>query len=75
MAAARARLLRLIRMVPGQSPEAAPTGVVADAVVFPDGTSVLHWRSMPAATEIYPSEHAMRQVRERSGRSRFEVVP
>lgn len=47
------------------------TGAVAEAVVFADGTAVLHWMTSPAATESYPSEAAMRQVREKSGRCFF----
>lgn len=48
--------------------------VTADAVVFPDGLSVLHWRTSPSSTEVYPSEDDLRAVREASGRSRFEVL-
>lgn len=65
------KTLVLIRDVPGLTSETAFTGAVADAAVFPDGTSVLHWRTAPTGTEFYPSESAMRLVRERSGRSRF----
>lgn len=48
--------------------------VTADAIVFPDGVSVLHWRTDPASTEVYPSAEAMYKVREASGRSQFQVV-
>lgn len=48
--------------------------VTADVVVFPDGLSVLHWRTSPAATEIYTSEEELRAVREASGRSKLEAV-
>lgn len=63
-----ARILLLFRSEPagGQA-----GGVVAEAVVFTDGTAVLHWLTEPRATEAYPSEEAMRQVREASGRSVF----
>ena len=44
-------------------------GHVADAIVFPDGMSILRWRTEPKGVEIYPTEQAMRDVRERSGRS------
>lgn len=68
------RVFWLIRDEPGPTPETAMVGTVADAVVFEDGVAVLHWRTAPAGTEIYPSEEAMRTVRERSGRSRFSEV-
>lgn len=51
---------------PGQA-----AGVVAEAVLFTDGAAVLHWLTEPHVTEVYPSEDAMRQVREASGRSVF----
>lgn len=50
-------------------------GHVADAIVFPDGMSILRWRTEPKGVEIYPTEQAMRDVRERSGRSQFVRVP
>jgi hypothetical protein len=66
------KTLHLIRDVPGPTVHAAwLTGIVAEAVVFSDGLAVLHWLTDPAGTEIYPSEDAMREVREASGRSRF----
>jgi hypothetical protein len=64
------RLLHLIRTEPGPG-VAEPTGTVAEAVVFSDGTAVLHWLTDPCGTEFYASEDAMRGVRERSGRSAF----
>lgn len=67
-------LLRLVRLSPGPSEMTAPTGVVADAIVFSDGLAILHWRTDPHGTEIYESEDAMRRVRESSGRSHFEEV-
>jgi hypothetical protein len=65
-----ARVLRLVRTEPGQG-AAQPTGTVAEAAVFSDGTAVLHWLTDPGGTEFYASEQAMRGVRESSGRSRF----
>ena len=66
-----ARLLSLVRMEPGPSEETRPTGIVAEATVFSDGTAVLHWLTEPRGTEFYPDETAMRKIREASGRSRF----
>jgi hypothetical protein len=48
--------------------------IVADAVVFPDGMCVLHWRTDPPGTEIYPSKSAMHQIRHASGRSVFKAL-
>jgi hypothetical protein len=64
------RHLILTRMVPGPG-LAHATGQVAEATVYDDGTAVLHWLTDPHATEVYPSEAGMRQVREISGRSWF----
>jgi hypothetical protein len=76
------RDLELVREHPGPSEETKYTGIVAEAVVFSDGTAVLHWLTNPGATEIYASEKDMRKIREFSGRSRFcdpgtyeEVLP
>ena len=55
----------------GDAGGADPTVVVAYAVVFADGVSVLHWLTEPNSTEVYGSEADMRSVRESSGRSRF----
>jgi len=66
-----ARILLLIRTEPGPSDMTRPTGTVAEAIVFTDGQSVLHWLTYPRGTEVYPSEAEMRAVRESSGRSRF----
>jgi hypothetical protein len=49
-------------------------GYVADAIVFSDGMSILRWRTEPRGVEIYPTEQAMRDVRERSGRSHFVMT-
>ena len=47
--------------------------IVADAVVFPDGMSVLHWRTRNrGAVEIYATETAMRTAREHARRVHFE---
>jgi hypothetical protein len=66
-----ARCLTLIRTEPGPSDETKPTGIVAEAAVYSDGTAVLHWLTSPGATEVYASEEDMRAIREFSGRSRF----
>jgi hypothetical protein len=69
------RTFMLIRVIPGPTPFTQATGIVADAVVFPDGLAVLHWRGQGKGrmrAEIYESEEDMRDVRERSGRSHFE---
>jgi hypothetical protein len=68
------RVLELIRSIPGSDEITRRTGVVAEAVVFSDGTAVLHWTAEPYGTEMYPSEDRMREVRERSGRSQFREV-
>ena len=59
------RIFRLIR---------TGTGVVGEAVIFRDGTAVLHWLTAPSATEVYASEKDMREIRESSGRSVFEEL-
>lgn len=69
-----ARILHLIRTTLGLSGQLVSRDVVAEAAVFSDGPAVLHWLTDPAGTEFYPSEAAMRHVRESSGRSRFEEV-
>lgn len=67
-------MYHLVRQAPGPTAQTAVTGVVAEAVVFGDGIAVLHWLTEPRGTEFYPSEAAMRQIREGSGRSRFVQV-
>jgi hypothetical protein len=64
-------VLVLERTEPGPSDETRTTGAVAEAIVFSDGTAVLHWLTNPGATEVYRSEKDMRKIREFSGRSRF----
>lgn len=66
-----ARHLALIRETPGPSEVTKDTGIVAEAVVFSDGSAVLHWLTSPWATEVYASEADMRKIREFSGRSHF----
>jgi len=66
-----ARILSLVREVPGPSEVTRPTGIVAEACVFSDGSAVLRWLTNPGATEWYASEEDMRKIREFSGRSRF----
>ena len=44
---------------------------IADIAVFPDGTSVLHWRPEPATTEVYPSVIALKYILEGSGQYRL----
>jgi hypothetical protein len=68
------KCLQLVRLVAGQTPQTAATGVVADVAVFPDGRCILVWRTDPAGIEIYPSEDALRQVREASGRAVFREL-
>ena len=68
------RLLTLTRCGPGPTEVTQRVGVVADAVIFPDGSAVLHWRTVPSGTEFYPTEKAMRLIRESSGRSYFTEV-
>lgn len=65
------RVLILERDEPGPSDETRPTGAVAEAVVFSDGMTVLHWLTSPGSTEVYQSEADLRKIRESSGRSRF----
>lgn len=64
------RLLYLVRPEPGLDEVTARSGVVADAVIFPDGAAILRWRG-GFSTEFYESESDMRRIRERSGRSHF----
>lgn len=70
-----ARMLALVRVQPGPDEQTRTTGVVAEAAVYTGGTSVLRWLTEPHAIETYPSEAAMRQVREASGRSVFCELP
>lgn len=63
--------MKLVRKSPGETNVSQATGVVAEAVVFSDGLSVLHWLTDPAGTEMYAQEEMMRRVRELSGRSEF----
>lgn len=69
------RIFNLIRTAPGPSEQTARTGIVAEAIVFSDGTAVLRWLSTPGATEFYASEKDMRKIREFSGRSHFTEIP
>lgn len=70
-----ARVWYLSRLKPGTTEATRVTGIVAVALVCPDGVSILHWLTEPRGTEIYPSEDAMRQIREASGRSVFTEGP
>lgn len=65
------KVLALIRDNPGPDQWG---GHVADVVVFPDGATVLHWRTAVAGTEHFLSEADMRSIRELSGRSRLEII-
>ncbi len=68
------KTLLLERTVPGPSGLTAKTRIVAEAVVFSDGSAVLRWQTGIGVTELYPSEDDMRVVREASGRSCFLEV-
>jgi hypothetical protein len=68
------KMLQLYRETSGPTETTKPTGVVAEAVVFSNDVSVLHWLTEPNGTEIYLSEEAMRDIRESSGRSYFVEV-
>lgn len=57
-----ARLFRLIRSTPGSAPAAQVTGIVAEAAVFSDGLSILHWLTPPQGTEIYSTEQQISGV-------------
>lgn len=69
------RIFSLIRTAPSPSDETSRTGIVAEAIVFSDGTAVLRWLTAPGATEFYASEKDMRKIREFSGRSHFTEIP
>jgi hypothetical protein len=47
------------------------TGLVADGVVFPDGVTVLRWRSKWASTVIWPSVSAAMEVHGHGGATRI----
>lgn len=60
------KTLILVRHTPGPAPQTEVTGAVAEAVVFGDGTAVLHWLIEPCGTEFYSSEAALCEIREGS---------
>lgn len=45
------------------------TGVVADGVVFEDGTTVLRWRTMGGSTAIYDSVQHLESIHGHGGKT------
>lgn len=43
------------------------TGIVADGVVFSDGTAVLHWRGSLSSTAVYKSIEELEQIHGHKG--------
>jgi len=65
----QARVFRLIRTedVSGVS----GTGIVADGVVFPDGVTVLRWRTVGGSTAIYDSVESVERIHGHDGSTRL----
>lgn len=49
-------------------------GVVADGVVFPDGTTVMRWRTRHASTVVWAGVDEAMQVHGHAGATRIEWV-
>ena len=50
------------------------TGVVADGVSFPDGISVLRWRTAGGSTAVYDSMESLEKIHGHDGRTKIEYV-
>jgi hypothetical protein len=46
-------------------------GVVADGVVFPDGVSVLRWRTAGGSTAVYDSIESLQKIHGHDGRTKI----
>ena len=50
------------------------TGIVADGVVFPDGTTVLRWRTAGGSTGIYDSLESVEKIHGHNGKTKIIMV-
>lgn len=49
-------------------------GVVADGVIFPDGITVLRWRTAGGSTAIYDSIQSVELIHGHDGKTKIEYV-
>jgi hypothetical protein len=49
-------------------------GCVADGVVFPDGVSVLRWRTAGGSTAVYDSMESVELIHGHDGRTKIKFI-